>query len=115
MPCFYCDNEAEPGTLDHVFPRSAVRRMVGLFPDSWHALNKVPCCERCNLLKGNMTPLQWLPLVPTEAGSRRLIARLTALGVAPTMLREGALRSDSALGSVVDPRAHTVAVASDSA
>jgi len=44
MPCFYCGGE--PNSVDHVVPRSRGGR---------DGKNLVPCCFRCNQMKGNMT------------------------------------------------------------
>lgn len=44
MPCFYC--KGQPNSVDHVIPRSR-GGMAGK--------NLVPCCFRCNQMKGNMT------------------------------------------------------------
>jgi len=44
MPCFYC-GEA-PNSVDHVVPRSRGGK---------DGKNLVPCCFRCNQMKGNQT------------------------------------------------------------
>ena len=44
MPCFYCGGE--PNSVDHVIPRSRGGR---------DGKNLVPCCFRCNQMKGNQT------------------------------------------------------------
>jgi len=44
MPCFYCGGE--PNSVDHVVPRSRGGK---------DGKNLVPCCFRCNQMKGNMT------------------------------------------------------------
>lgn len=53
--CYYCERELTPAgtekgnsfTLDHVRPESQ---------GGWR---RVPCCRKCNLLKGDLDPSEW--------------------------------------------------------
>lgn len=44
QPCFYCGGT--PNSVDRVIPKSRGGASIG---------NLVPCCFRCNQMKGNMT------------------------------------------------------------
>lgn len=97
MPCacFYCDTPLTQSrrwdkigprppnqrTRDHIFPKSAVKRLLCLFDERWRYLNCVDACPDCNARKANMSPLAWLPLIPDPAARQRFAARLSALGV----------------------------------
>jgi 5-methylcytosine-specific restriction endonuclease McrA len=66
-------------TDDHVFPQAAIGRNLGEAA-WWQALNKVPCCSECNNYKGQLLPLDWLVIMPSNVGATRLAARLIELG-----------------------------------
>lgn len=103
--CFYCNatlvrskrwQGRQPSNLrttDHIFPKSALKRLSCLFGDEWRQINCVDACPACNLRKGSMSPLAWLPLIPDPAARLRFTIRLAALGVPPTTL-VNALRDD---------------------
>lgn len=96
--CFYCNaalvrsnrwQGRQPDNLrttDHIFPKSAVKRLSCLFGDEWRQLNCVDACPACNARKGSMSPLAWLPLIPDPAARLRFLLRLAALGVTPAAL-----------------------------
>lgn len=102
--CFYCNAalvrskhspERQPANLrttDHIFPKSAVKRLFCLFGEEWRQLNCVDACPACNVLKSNMSPLAWLPLIPDPAARPHFLLRLAARGVTPYALA-GAFRS----------------------
>lgn len=98
--CFYCDCEmfvrgfvskrmAREGrgdqpfdlTRDHIMPQRRTREMAPL-PAFWSRLNKVEVCQGCNNLKGHIEPLDWLVIMTSEVGARRLASRLSELGFA---------------------------------
>lgn len=88
--CFYCDcilaprhdiSNPDARTADHVIPKVALRRVRWLFSSEWHALNRVPCCQRCNQAKGNMLPMDWCETLPTTEAQARLTTRMLELGV----------------------------------
>ena len=50
--CAYCGTDSEPITIDHIIPFSICR--------SSKYDNLVPACQRCNLEKGDMLPLDFI-------------------------------------------------------
>jgi hypothetical protein len=79
--CFYCPLSVNGArrTVDHVFPRASFRDQTR--SQGWYDLNTVPCCAACNNYKGQLLPLDWLVIMPHEAGAARLAKRLGMLGV----------------------------------
>lgn len=85
--CFYCDvrmTRWRPG-LGGVMPPHA-RTIDHVFAQKTHlhrqnALNTVECCNACNTHKGHLDPLDWLVIMPSNAGARRLAALLYKLDV----------------------------------
>lgn len=88
--CFYCDRpmvqspqidgERRPensATTDHIFPQM---RAGEVHFDVNVKMNKVTCCEACNSYKGALRPLDWLVIMPSDAGAMRLSQRLVEMG-----------------------------------
>ncbi len=77
--CAYCEREltrsrrgaTPPGnqeTIDHVWPQALVRLLL---PRQRPVRNEVRACRQCNMLKGNMLPLEFLWLYPRGQRSRK--------------------------------------------
>lgn len=62
MKCFYCSCEAT--TIDHVIPKSALRRSWVKLTAYHHSINRVPCCAKCNAKKKDMHPHLWAERLP---------------------------------------------------
>ena len=105
--CFYCDikltsrkvrSYADPGrdarTTDHIIPKS---KWDASRYDCDPQLNFVQVCRRCNNVKADMWPLDWLAIMP-QPGVRRFADRLLRMGCDPesisTALARRALRGD---------------------
>lgn len=57
--CYICGEtiaEDEPATIDHVIPKSKDK-----YADVYE--NMRCCCDRCNIDKGNMTPIEYLHFI----------------------------------------------------
>lgn len=102
IPCFYCDAPTladtkvkgfRPRTIDHVIPKSYVRSMdqkrrAG-FP---HISNRVVACEPCNRYKGILLPLDWLVIMPSASGAKRVAELLVALGCRQALIDDALSR-----------------------
>jgi hypothetical protein len=72
------------GTEEHIFPVASLHRVAmsgHLKFAEWRTLNKVPACRGCNNYKGMIEPLDWLVIMPSNKGAKRLAERLVKLGV----------------------------------
>lgn len=94
-PCFYCGRPMiihrethKPGsgpkpqnmkTVDHVIPQWMLRKIDRLPADIFE-LNKVLACLSCNNYKGNLSPLDWLVIMPSNEGATRLGELLMRMG-----------------------------------
>jgi hypothetical protein len=56
--CWYCGKELYPSTRtqDHFFPKSKGGKLM------------VSCCENCNLMKGDLTPVEFIDYVRSLKG-----------------------------------------------
>lgn len=105
--CFYCDIEMASRkvreydnadryarTTDHIVPRS---KWDASRYDCSPQLNFVQVCRRCNNVKADMWPLDWLAIMP-QPGVRRFADRLLRMGCDPesisTALARRAPRGD---------------------
>lgn len=91
-PCFYCgiamtvntsgaagSLKSTDETVDHVIPRRLLKRMSRITTEI-HLLNRVPSCLDCNDYKGNLSPLDWLVIMPSNEGATRLGELLMKMG-----------------------------------
>lgn len=84
-PCFYCGevmngrrrhvngvqepNHPRHETDDHVIPQWILRGMDYERRGKLNPLNLVKCCHACNSYKGNLSPLDWLVIMPSNEGA----------------------------------------------
>lgn len=119
--CFYCGvgfNKVRRGqkgmratnpTIDHVYPVGAklppklAAHPIGSPRLSVH--NRVRACFSCNNLKGDLHPLLWLTLCPSDAGAEALANLLLVLGEKPTPIHRALhLRSSTAPNLYLQPK-----------
>ena len=68
LECVYCGLAA--ATWDHVFPRV----IAGEFSGHGHAIrNLVPCCRRCNEMKGKMDWRKWIEQIAPPDMAERIV------------------------------------------
>lgn len=95
-PCFYCGevmngrrrhvngvqepNHPRHETDDHVIPQWILRGMDYERRGKLNPLNLVKCCHACNSYKGNLSPLDWLVIMPSNEGATRLGNLLMQMG-----------------------------------
>jgi len=66
-------------TTDHIVPQSKLT-IDHPISQKWHNWNCVQVCFKCNGLKADMWPLDWLEIMPVRIGAQRLALRLAKLG-----------------------------------
>ena len=89
--CFYCDtalirsrtdgfHSSNSRTTDHIIPQVRLRQMDHKEQARINGHNVVKVCSACNNYKGHLLPLDWLVIMPSDIGARRLRTRLLLLG-----------------------------------
>lgn len=92
-PCFYCGEPMTRNmsgisgaltdtdqTIEHVIPRMLMRFASSRITSQARLLNTVFACHGCNSYKGNLSPLDWLVIMPSNEGATRLGELLMRMG-----------------------------------
>lgn len=82
--CFYCgarlvkeQHSYRSQSIDHIIPRSVIRRSGVKLTSKQHKLNCVKCCTSCNHRKGSKHPGHWMVgLSPDVREEMNLILQL---------------------------------------